>query len=420
MTGPEYVLAKNQGCLFKVKSIFYIPPTTVSTTEVNTTTLEQDNENENEKAKAKAKSPEKIELILPFHNIIKELQGRRNEHPKGTFKNLLYKEIGNTIYGNVVRGMSNKKSFDTMTRQMFRVKGTELSNPILASWTTAFIRSVIGECLHNISRLQGKVVSVTTDGFITDVANLELKLLSLPEFDRPLFTKYRELRKDLAGEGKEDALEVKKEGKGILSWTTRGQVGIESTIKATTGFQTNDLKHTEVVKMFKEVLKSSKKHFEFVQKRLRGAKDIYLKGGHVTTEYKDQKFRMFHDNRREIIEPLDFKGFDVSEVLFDSAPLVNIEQAKKQRFISKFPFNSTYSKFDSKRVGSRYKSFLEIGVRNFIKGCVANESFFGLKGDEFKTYGELIAFIYDFKSTKAVSLKLTKQSISNLKHRKLV
>ena len=35
---------------------------------------------------------------------------------------------------------------------MLRVSATELSNPVLAPWTTAFIRSVIGECLHNISQ----------------------------------------------------------------------------------------------------------------------------------------------------------------------------------------------------------------------------------------------------------------------------
>lgn len=58
--------------------------------------------------------------------------------------NLLYKEMGNSIYGNVVRGMSNKKSFDTLTGKSCRVTGTDLSNPVLASWTTAFIISVVG------------------------------------------------------------------------------------------------------------------------------------------------------------------------------------------------------------------------------------------------------------------------------------
>jgi len=68
--------------------------------------------------------------------------------------------------------------------------------------------------------MKGKVVSVTTDGFITNIENLEEKLISLPLKNRPLLTKYREMRKDLTGTlSKEDenALELKKCGKGIIS-----------------------------------------------------------------------------------------------------------------------------------------------------------------------------------------------------------
>jgi len=57
----------------------------------------------------------KVVLIQPLHNIIKEIQRLRKETPKGTIMNLLYKEMGNSIYGNVVKGMSNKKNFDTLT-----------------------------------------------------------------------------------------------------------------------------------------------------------------------------------------------------------------------------------------------------------------------------------------------------------------
>jgi hypothetical protein len=51
--------------------------------------------------------------------------------------------MSNSIYGNVVRGISNKRSFDPKSGKMLRVSATELSNPVLAPWTTAFIRSVI-------------------------------------------------------------------------------------------------------------------------------------------------------------------------------------------------------------------------------------------------------------------------------------
>jgi len=197
LTGPEYLLARNQKCDIKIKSAFYIPATV--------------------KEKVVGRMTIKIP-VKPFDEIIKELQEKRREYPKGHILNSLYKEMANSIYGNVVRGMSNKKTFDTKTGRMYRVSATELSNPILASWTTAFIRSVIGECLHNIVKLGGKVVSVTTDGFITNLKDLESLLLKLPREEIPLLLHYIQLREVLSDNvSNHVALEVKNTSVGIIS-----------------------------------------------------------------------------------------------------------------------------------------------------------------------------------------------------------
>ncbi len=58
--------------------------------------------------------------------------------------------------------------------------GGELSNPVIASSITGFIRAVVGEALNNIEKLGGRVISVTTDGFITDVKDLEEKPRGCP------------------------------------------------------------------------------------------------------------------------------------------------------------------------------------------------------------------------------------------------
>jgi hypothetical protein len=112
LTGPEYLLARNQKCVIEVKSAYYIPPTEKEK-KVGVMNIKQ--------------------TVKPFHEIIKEVQSNRQKHPKGHFMNFLYKELGNSIYGNVVRGMSNKKCFDPKTGKMNRVTATEISNPILAS-----------------------------------------------------------------------------------------------------------------------------------------------------------------------------------------------------------------------------------------------------------------------------------------------
>jgi hypothetical protein len=112
LTGPELLLARSQKCIIEIKSAFYIPPTE-NLKNVGIMNI--------------------IQTVKPFHEIIKELQSNRQKYPKGHFMNFLYKELGNSIYGNVVRGMSNKKCFDPKTGTMNRVSATEISNPILAS-----------------------------------------------------------------------------------------------------------------------------------------------------------------------------------------------------------------------------------------------------------------------------------------------
>lgn len=112
VSGPEFLLARSQKCVFEIKSAFYIPP---------------------KEKLLKSRIGSAMVPIKPFRSIIQTLQQKRREFPKGHIMNSLYKDLANSIYGNVVRGMSNKLTFDTKTGQMFRMTGTQLSNPILAS-----------------------------------------------------------------------------------------------------------------------------------------------------------------------------------------------------------------------------------------------------------------------------------------------
>lgn len=64
-------------------------------------------------------------------------------------------------------------------------------------------------------------MSVTTDGFITDIEDLENKLLKLPQKDILLLTKYRSLREQLTDfkgvTPTKEALEIKSDGIGVMS-----------------------------------------------------------------------------------------------------------------------------------------------------------------------------------------------------------
>jgi hypothetical protein len=62
--------------------------------------------------------------------------------------------------------------------------------------------------------LGGQVVSATTDGFITDINDLEYKILS-SQLTCTLLKEYRVIRNELSGDA--SSLELKSSGKGIIS-----------------------------------------------------------------------------------------------------------------------------------------------------------------------------------------------------------
>lgn len=251
-----------------------------------------------------------------------------------------------------------------------------------------------------IEKLGGKVVSVTTDGFITNLPHLEGKIST-----NYLFSEYKKIREVLSGD--DTGLEVKNEGRGILAWTTRGQLGFESKIIATTGFQHNVYSIDDRLKVFTETFKSETKCVEFIQSRLRSAKDIYTRGGHVTMVYNDQQFRMHFDNKRLLVA----SPGEIEEQLLDSKPLMHIKHGENLRFISKLTKISQYSKFSSSGVTSRYKKSDELAITNFIKALVSEPPLFKLHRVGLEKYSDIIDYLKAFNP----SINISKNRIAYLK-----
>ena len=378
LTGAEYILAKSQDCDFVIDEIYFLP-------------FEKDKD--------------KNLINQPFKELIVKIQEKRLEHPKGTIHNMLYKEIGNSIYGNVVRGMSDKRKFDIKSGKNLRLDASDLSNPIIASWITAFIRSVIGECLHNIFLLNGKIISVTTDGFVSNVEDLEIKLKKLKNID--LISIFKNLRFSI--NKNDSALEIKNVVSGIKSWTTRGIFTTNAKIKATTGFQSVFYDPKELDDFLKISFATKEKAFEYTQNTLRSAKDLIVEGGHVTKILKDQIFRLHFDNRRIIIVPKEFENsIDFSKILLDSKPLPNITKAKNLRGIVNLHKNTVYQKQSNFSKNSRYKNYKEISIRNFIKGLLATPSKYNLNKKDFIDYNSIIHFIKEYDP----NFKINKKTIS--------
>jgi len=141
-----------------------------------------------------------------FEEFTRMIQRLRQEYPKKSLEEVMVKEIGNSLYGKLAQGLRDKTAFDTATGKNNKIGPSAVTNPYMAAHTTGLIRAVCGELLHRIP-LHRTVVSVTTDGFLTD-APLE------------------ELDQTVHGDESGDPvpmLELKHHARQIVSIKTRGQ-----------------------------------------------------------------------------------------------------------------------------------------------------------------------------------------------------
>jgi len=164
------------------------------------------------------------------------------------------------------------------------------------------------------------IISCTTDGFISDEAKLDTTQVDSKNIFSSL---YFNTRLKLTGAG---ALLEKKytENKGVISWRTRGQLGLSGGIKALTGYQ----RHESIEETIDKVNKSfnNSKQIPFIQTSLRSAKDIYQNGGHSTLKLEERIFNLKFDNRREII--------DSKDIFHITKPFVHCLNSSQNRLIA--------------------------------------------------------------------------------------
>jgi hypothetical protein len=174
---------------------------------------------------------------------------------------------------------------------------------------------------------------------------------------------------------------------------------------AATGFQKGLYSMIELEKLLKDTMNSKNKEIVYLNHRLRSSLDVFKHGGHVTSVYKDQVFRLFYDNKRVIQEG----GGD----FLDSKPVQDIDQAELLRFLGKLPRKTMYEK-NTTSVNSyknTYKNTIDVVARNFIRNYLSGD--LNLDNKYFKNYTELAEFVNNFDN----SLKITPNIIAQLKRR---
>lgn len=156
-----------------------------------------------------------------FADFIKGCIKRRSEHPKGSFENYFWKEVGNSTYGKTAQGLRKKRAYDIRSDETKPIPESKLTNPFFSSFITGFVRASLGEMMNALPD-DKMVFSVTTDGFLTNATPDQLMQASKGE----LAKRYLDSRTKLIDEH-DDITEIKHRIRQPLGWRTRGQATLK-------------------------------------------------------------------------------------------------------------------------------------------------------------------------------------------------
>ncbi|PMG22539.1 hypothetical protein [Vibrio splendidus] len=153
-----------------------------------------------------------VRIFEPFMKWGRE---RRKSFVKGSFDEKLTKEMLNSCYGKLAQSLRPKNSFDIQAGYSKQLPTSTLTNPFFAAYTTGLARSLLGEMLHSIPD-DKVVVSVTTDGFLT---NAELDEIDL---NGVICRRFRDLYHRI-DPSKGEVLELKHQAEQLIGAKTRAQ-----------------------------------------------------------------------------------------------------------------------------------------------------------------------------------------------------
>ena len=401
ITGLEYLKLRELGSKISVKSCYFIP------------------------FEGKKTEGGTVYVNKPFEGFIKYVQGERRKYKKGLSQERMWKDIGNMCYGSSVTGLSNKQKYNPRTDQTERMVGNHMSNPLIGSWITGYVRCLIGESLNNIDSLGGKVVSVTTDGFCTNLSsdvdpkldvdcNLDVKnglminkyciedqFLALGVEKNTFLIRAREARLGLTSgiKGKDSdpsVWELKCSVKGITQWSTRGQCSHfddswrptvekpweknQPCVIAATGYSRRGKNHEELDIEFQGLMKSEHKEVSYVQRSLVGANLNYKKGLQCTPNLSVKSFKTVIDGRRRVIIPEDIrekyldKGLSLPmDRIYETEAFQEVWESSQVRGVMKSWKQSKYVHYCTKLLPS-IKEYEDFNERSVLVDCLAGRA----------------------------------------------
>ena len=156
------------------------------------------------------------------YNMVKDRKEAKQAHGKGSLEELTLKTMVNSGYGKIAQNVIDKHSWSAYTREMEELGCSGITNPVSACMATSIVRAVLLATLNQIAAKGYDTYSVTTDGFISNIPENDLKRLDL----YGLRSIMEESRLFLTDNNDSEIWEKKHEQEDLVNFTTRGNVSL--------------------------------------------------------------------------------------------------------------------------------------------------------------------------------------------------
>lgn len=249
--------------------------------------------------------PYKTNAPPPFRDFVADGIRQRSRYPKGSLRNLSWKEQNNATYGKLAQGLKRRNVYSLRNETTVPLKPSKITNPFYASFTTGFVRAVLGEIMNALDPTV-HVFSCTTDGFLSTATDAQIADATKGE----LCQHYRQARIDLltadgvTPNGADAVLEVKKRCRQPLGWRARGQATIlawgldvllaKAGIKAPDHCRTPAEQNDYIVQLFLHRSPGQKHEF----KSLTGTREIVELGNDLVDKTIVRRLNMEYDFKR--------------------------------------------------------------------------------------------------------------------------
>ena len=269
-------------------------------------------------------SPHNSESTSVFLPFVQQVRENRNRHIKGSLEEKFWKEIGNSLYGKLAQGLRAKTAFDTARGVNRSLPPSSVTQPFFAAHVTGFIRAVVGE-LMNALPSDSSVVSVTTDGFLT---NCPLNKINM---SGPLSSRFQSLC-DIVDPGS-SMLTCKHEVSQLIAMKTRGQLTYRAiqgkpVVHARAGVKPPaDIPRSDYNDYMVDLYLNRLPGQTLSRSTLISTREMWLSESDLVSREQDIRLNLEFDFKRQPVQPAMNEG----HLLMFSRPWDNMEEALQQR-----------------------------------------------------------------------------------------